>query len=45
MFLIKLLISGQFWIGLIVGGMAMFILKPLVDSVLQKMFNKNQPKK
>lgn len=31
----------SFILGLLLGAAAMFIFKPLVDSGLQKLFNKN----
>jgi hypothetical protein len=39
--LIKVVVSFNFLIGALIGAIAMYLLKPLVDAAIQKLINKN----
>jgi hypothetical protein len=41
MSLLKLLVSGDFYIGLFIGLVVMYIFKPLVEKLFDKLLGRN----
>lgn len=40
--LLKIVLSANFWIGTIVGSLLTYVFYPLIQSSLDKLFNRNK---